>query len=138
MSETYALIVGGGTAGHVLPGVAIGQELVRRGRDSDEIHFVGSERGVERTIVPEAGFELTLLPGRGIQRKLTTDNIGAIIGLAKAFATSYSLLREHEPDVVVALGGYASVPAGLWAVLLRVPVVVAEQNAVPGLSLIHI
>lgn len=134
MSKTHALIVGGGTAGHVLPGVAIGQELVRRGYDPSEIHFVGSERGVERTIVPNAGFALTLLPGRGIQRKITRDNIGAIAGLLKAFARSFSLLREHKPDVVVALGGYASVPAGLWAVLLRVPIVVAEQNAVPGLA----
>lgn len=133
-TQTYALIVGGGTAGHVLPGVAIGQELVRRGHRSDSIHFVGSERGVERTIVPAAGFELTLLPGRGIQRRLTTNNVGAIIGLLRAFATSFSLLRSHRPKVVVALGGYASVPAGLWAVLLRVPVVVAEQNAVPGLA----
>lgn len=118
----------------MLPGVAIGQELVRRGVDADRIHFVGSERGVEQTLVPAAGFPLTLLPGRGIQRKLTTDNVGAIFGLVRAFLTSFSLLREHKPNVVVALGGYASVPAGLWAVLLRVPVVVAEQNAVPGLA----
>lgn len=132
--ESAVLIVGGGTAGHVLPGVAIGQELVRRGADADAIHFVGSERGVEQTLVPAAGFPLTLLPGRGIQRKLTADNIGATAGLIKAFVTSFSLLRQHKPEVVVALGGYASVPAGLWAVLLRVPVVVAEQNAVPGLA----
>ncbi len=118
----------------MLPGIAIGQELVRRGHPSESIHFVGSERGVERTIVPAAGFELTMLPGRGIQRRLTTDNIGAIAGLIRAFATSFTLLRVHRPDVVVALGGYASVPAGLWAILLRVPVVVAEQNAVPGLA----
>ncbi len=128
------LIVGGGTAGHVLPGVAIGQELLERGMSPDEVHFVGSERGVEHKLVPAAGFPLTLLPGRGIARKLTKDNVGAVIGLLRAFVTSFSLLRSHRPDVVVALGGYASVPAGLWAVLLRVPVVVAEQNAVPGLA----
>lgn len=131
---TYALIVGGGTAGHVLPGVAIGRELVRRGHDPASIHFVGSERGVEKKLVPDAGFELTVLPGRGIQRKLTTENVASIVGLLKAFSTSFGLLRAHKPKVVVALGGYASVPAGLWAVLLRVPVVVAEQNAVPGLA----
>lgn len=135
MSEqTKVLIVGGGTAGHVLPGVAIGSELVTRGLSRDEVHFVGSERGVESKLVPEAGFEVTLLPGRGIARRLTTDNVGAVIGLMKAFARSQSILRSRRPDVVVALGGYASVPAGLWAVALRVPVVVAEQNAVPGLA----
>ncbi len=84
--------------------------------------------------MPDAGFELTLLPGRGIQRRFTAENIGAVAGLVRAFATSFSLLRTHRPAVVVALGGYASVPAGLWAVLLRVPIVVAEQNAVPGLA----
>ncbi len=132
--RSYALIVGGGTAGHVLPGVAIAQELVRRGHPTSSIHFVGSERGVERTLVPAAGFSLTMLPGRGIQRRLTTDNIGAVWGLLRAFAESFSLLRERRPKVVVALGGYASVPAGLWAVLMRIPIVVAEQNAVPGLA----
>ncbi len=118
----------------MLPGVALGRELVKRGYSPDEIHFVGSDRGVERTLVPDAGFDVTLLPGRGIARRLTRDNVGAVVGLIKAFWTSRALLKEHEPEVVVALGGYASVPAGLWAVLLRVPVVVAEQNAVPGLA----
>jgi len=132
--QTRVLIVGGGTAGHVLPGVALGRELVARGYPAREIHFVGSERGVERTLVPDAGFDVTLLPGRGIARRLTRDNIGAVVGLVKAFATSRRLLADHRPDVVVALGGYASVPAGLWAVLLRIPIVVAEQNAVPGLA----
>lgn len=132
MSEVF--IVGGGTAGHVLPGVAIGRELVERGADPESIHFVGSERGVEKTIVPDAGFPLTLLPGRGIQRRLTKENIPALLGLGKAFFSSFTMLREHKPRVVVALGGYASVPAGVGAIMLGIPVVVAEQNAVPGLA----
>lgn len=131
---TYALIVGGGTAGHVLPGVAIGAELVDRGHDPSTIHFVGSERGVERTIVPEAGFEQTLLPGRGIQRRLTTENLGALRGLLDAFRQAKSIVDDRRPSVVVALGGYASVPAGVWAAIRRIPIVVAEQNAVPGLA----
>lgn len=132
--QVAVMIVGGGTAGHVLPGVAIGRELVERGLAPEDIHFVGSERGVERTLVPDAGFAVTLLPGRGIARRFTRDNIGAVIGLVKAFGESSKLLSTMRPDVVVALGGYASVPAGVWAVLRRVPVVVAEQNAVPGLA----
>lgn len=133
-APTRVMIVGGGTAGHVLPGVAIGRELVARGMAPEEIHFVGSERGVERKLVPEAGFDVTLLPGRGIARRLTRDNVGAVVGLAKAFVESSKLLAARKPEVVVALGGYASVPAGLWAVLRRNPIVVAEQNAVPGLA----
>ncbi|MGI9606799.1 MAG: undecaprenyldiphospho-muramoylpentapeptide beta-N-acetylglucosaminyltransferase [Acidimicrobiales bacterium] len=133
-APTHALIVGGGTAGHVLPGIAIGQELVRRGHDANTIHFVGSERGVERGLVPDAGFDLTVLPGRGIQRRLTLDNVSATVGLVRAFVQAFRIVRTRRPNVVVALGGYASVPAGAWAVLFRVPIVVAEQNAVPGLA----
>ncbi len=133
-ARVRVMIVGGGTAGHVLPGVAIGRELVDRGLLPEDIHFVGSDRGVEAKIVPEAGFDVTLLPGRGIARRLTRDNIGAVVGLAKAFGESMRLLDAMHPDVVVALGGYASVPAGLGAILRRIPVVVAEQNAVPGLA----
>ena len=133
-AQTRVMIVGGGTAGHVLPGVAIGRELVARGMAPEEIHFVGSDRGVERTLVPEAGFDVTLLAGRGIARRLTRDNVGAAVGLGKAFIESSKLLADTKPEVVVALGGYASVPAGLWALLRRTPVVVAEQNAVPGLA----
>lgn len=132
------LITGGGTAGHVLPGIAIASALAERGYSPDDLHFVGSDRGVERRLVPEAGYPLTLLPGRGIQRKVTVqstrDNVGAIFGLLKAFGAAFQLLRTQKPDVVVSLGGYASVPCAVWAALLRVPIVVAEQNAVPGLA----
>ena len=68
-TETFAVIAGGGTAGHVLPGIAIGHALVDLGHPKASIHFVGSDRGIERRLVPEAGFPLTVLPGRGIQRR---------------------------------------------------------------------
>ena len=129
---TWALIVGGGTAGHTLPGIAIGRALVARGHDVGTIHFVGSERGSEVRLVPDAGFTLTALPGRGIQRRLTMANVGALVGLARAFGRALSLVRHRRPSVVVALGGYASVACALAAVLFRIPIVVAEQNAVPG------
>jgi UDP-N-acetylglucosamine--N-acetylmuramyl-(pentapeptide) pyrophosphoryl-undecaprenol N-acetylglucosamine transferase len=130
----YAVIAGGGTAGHVLPGVAVAQALVRRGHDPGSVLFVGSERGVERTVVPDAGFELVVLPGRGIARRLTIDNIGAVVGLVRAVWQSVVLVRRRRPAVVVSLGGYASVGCTLAAVLWRVPLVVTEQNAVAGLA----
>ena len=126
------MISGGGTAGHVVPGLAVARALVDRGHDARSIHYVGSERGVERTMVPDAGFALTLLPGRGIQRRLTLANVNAAIGLVRAFGRAVSLVRRERPRVLLALGGYASVPAALGAALWRVPIVVAEQNAVPG------
>ena len=123
------LVTGGGTAGHVLPALAIATALRERGHD---VHLVGSERGLEARLVPEAGFDLTLLPGRGIARRLTADNIGAVLGLLRAFVQAIGLVRRHRPGAVVAVGGYASVACGLGAALWRVPLVVHEQNAVPG------
>lgn len=130
--EPWAVIAGGGTAGHVLPGIAIGRELVARGHPTQSIHWVGSSRGLEARLVPEAGFGLTLLPGRGIQRRLTVENVAAVWGLAQALGRAFVVLRRLRPAVVVALGGYASMPCALAAACLRIPLVVQEQNAVPG------
>jgi undecaprenyldiphospho-muramoylpentapeptide beta-N-acetylglucosaminyltransferase len=130
--RTWAVIAGGGTAGHVLPGIAIANALVERGHDPDSVHFVGSARGIETRLVPEAGFRLTVLPGRGIQRRFTVANFGAVAGLLRAIGRAFRLVSNERPAVVVALGGYASVPAAFAAAVLRVPIVVAEQNAVPG------
>ena len=133
---TWAMVAGGGTAGHVVPGLAVGRALVARGHPASSIHYVGSERGLEAEMVPAAGFGLTLLPGRGFARKVTArgmaDNAGAAWGLSRAVARATALVRRRRPAVVVAVGGYAGVPCGLAAVAARVPLVVVEQNAVPG------
>lgn len=137
MSDSEArvvLIAGGGTAGHVLPGLAIAEALVDRSVVSDRsgVHLVGSRRGIEVDLVPPSGFGLTLLPGRGIQRRLTPANLVAASGLAMAFLQALVLLVRRRPAVVLSLGGYASVPCALAAIVLRIPLVVVEQNAVPG------
>lgn len=129
---TWALVAGGGTAGHVLPGLAVACALVERGHDPSTIHFVGSERGLEARLVPEAGFGVTLLPGRGVQRRLTLANVGAVWGLVKALFQGIALVRHRRPAVVLVLGGYASVACVVGAVLWRVPIVVTEQNARAG------
>jgi UDP-N-acetylglucosamine--N-acetylmuramyl-(pentapeptide) pyrophosphoryl-undecaprenol N-acetylglucosamine transferase len=134
MGECFAVVAGGGTAGHVSPGLAIARALVEAGHPPTSVHYVGSERGIEARMVPAAGFALTLLPGRGIQRRLTSQNVGAVWGLLRAFFLAFRLLGRLQPRVVIALGGYASVPAAVAAVLRRIPIVVAEQNAVPGLA----
>jgi UDP-N-acetylglucosamine--N-acetylmuramyl-(pentapeptide) pyrophosphoryl-undecaprenol N-acetylglucosamine transferase len=129
----YALITGGGTGGHVIPAIAIGRALVELGHPVDTIRFVGARRGMEADLVPAAGFAITLLPGRGIARRLTLDNVGAVLGLASAFCQAVVLVGRARPRVVVSVGGFASAPCALAAWLWRVPLVVAEQNAVPGL-----
>ncbi|MGH9123551.1 MAG: undecaprenyldiphospho-muramoylpentapeptide beta-N-acetylglucosaminyltransferase [Acidimicrobiales bacterium] len=131
-TRTWALICGGGTAGHVLPAIAIAKALVAQGHSAETIRFLGARRGVEGRLVPEAGFQVTLLPGRGLQRRLSLANVGAAAGLAAAAWRGLVLVARQRPAVIVSVGGYASFPGVLGAALLRVPMVVAEQNAAPG------
>lgn len=128
------VIAGGGTAGHVYPGLAVAGALVKRGYEPRAIHFVGSSRGVEKDLVPKAGFELSVLAGRGIQRQMSLQNAKSVWGLAKAVPQAIDLLRRLEPGVVLGVGGYASVPCVLAAKRLGIPLVIAEQNAVAGLA----
>jgi UDP-N-acetylglucosamine--N-acetylmuramyl-(pentapeptide) pyrophosphoryl-undecaprenol N-acetylglucosamine transferase len=134
MSETFAVIAGGGTAGHVNPGLALAAELVARGHAPGSITWVGSERGLEATLLPGTGHPLHLLPGRGVQRRLTVANIGALWGLCVAAVRAFSLIGRVRPAVVVSLGGYASVACVLAAWVRRMPIVVMEQNLRPGLA----
>tara|TARA_B110000438_G_scaffold160912_1_gene154178 strand:- start:107 stop:1255 length:1149 start_codon:yes stop_codon:yes gene_type:complete len=133
-SGCEVLIAGGGTAGHVIPAIAIGDSLCREKivDSRAKIQVVGSKRGVGEKLFIAAGYELTLLPGRGLQRKLAFKNFIAIFELFNAFFRSLFLLKKIRPKVIVATGGYASFACGLAAVLLRIPLVVTEQNIVPG------
>jgi undecaprenyldiphospho-muramoylpentapeptide beta-N-acetylglucosaminyltransferase len=128
----FALVVGGGTAGHVMPALAIARAIGDRGHGEGSVHLVGSERGLEAKLFPAAALPHTLLPGRGIERKLSLQNIRSMGGLVVAFARAWGLVGRLRPRVVVSVGGYASVPCALAAALRRIPIVVAEQNAAPG------
>lgn len=131
-SSPYAMLAGGGTAGHVIPGLAIAAALVERGHPPESLIFVGSEHGIETSLVPEAGFPYVGLPGRGIQRRLTFANVKAVLGLVRAMFKGIALVRRHRPRVVVVVGGFASVACTIGAILWRVPIVVTEQNARAG------
>lgn len=133
-ARTRVLIAGGGTAGHVLPGLAVASVLVERGIPKGSIHFVGAVGKIEAELVPSQGYGITLLPGRGIQRRLTVQNVAAAAGIVTAVFRSLRLVRQRRPDVVLALGGFASVACALAAVFWRVPLVVADQNARAGAS----
>lgn len=130
--DTWAIVAGGGTAGHLLPGIAVARALVDGGRDPATIHFVGAERGPEATLVPEAGFTVDVLPGRGIQRRLSVANLKAVLDLVRALVAGIGIVRRTKPSVVVVLGGYASFACGVGAVLSRVPIVLLEQNKKAG------
>lgn len=127
------LIAGGGTGGHLFPGIALAQELKRRD-PSARVLFVGTARGIEVRAVPKAGFELELLPVSGLRGKRI---IGVLAGLARlplALWRAMRMVRRFEPDLAVSVGGYAAGPAVLASRLLGVPCVVMEQNAVPGFT----
>ena len=123
------LIAGGGTAGHVFPAVALAQELSDRGVACT---FVGASGGLESTLVPEAGFPLIGLDVIGFPRRPSRDLIRAPLALWRAYRRCRDLVTGHA--AVVGVGGYASAPAVLAAQRARIPVVLHEQNAVPGLA----
>ena len=130
------VLAGGGTAGHVFPGLAVAEELLDRGVPQSDIHFATSKAGIGKEAVQLAGFPHATLSGRGIQRsfkpKAVLSNFAASAKLSWGAVQAFRLLRQVRPSVVLCLGGYVSVSAGVAARLLRIPVVVAEQNAVPG------
>ncbi|CAN5852626.1 undecaprenyldiphospho-muramoylpentapeptide beta-N-acetylglucosaminyltransferase [soil metagenome] len=130
--RTWAIFAGGGTAGHLLPGLAVAHALVARGHDTDMIHFVGSDRGVEAKLVPVAGFTYDELPGRGIQRRLTPANLTAVLGLVRGTLRGVGIVRRRRPGVVVVLGGHASFACGVGAVLVGAQLVLVEQNIKAG------
>lgn len=130
----FALITGGGTGGHVYPALALADELVARGVPRGQLRFVGAARGLEADAVPAAGYEIALLPGRGLQRRLALANVAALVGAVRALVAAWRLVGRDRPRVVVGVGGYASLPCVVAARLRRVPTVVHEQNAAPGLA----
>jgi UDP-N-acetylglucosamine--N-acetylmuramyl-(pentapeptide) pyrophosphoryl-undecaprenol N-acetylglucosamine transferase len=130
------VIAGGGTGGHIVPSLEIARALVDRGHPPASIELYGSRRGQEATTWPALEFPYTLLPGRGVRRSLRPAawwaNAGAVLGLAWACVCALGSFLGRRPRVVVIVGGYASFPAGLAAVLTRVPLVSMNTDAVPG------
>jgi len=129
VSEVFACVAGGGTGGHTIPGLAIAEALVAAGHERSSIRFVGGSVGPEGTLVPAAGFALVALPGRGIPRRASFESLRAVVGVVRGVWAGIWLLRRMRPRVVIVLGGYASVPCTVGAILWRIPMVVTEQNA---------
>jgi UDP-N-acetylglucosamine--N-acetylmuramyl-(pentapeptide) pyrophosphoryl-undecaprenol N-acetylglucosamine transferase len=138
VTETFALVTGGGTGGHVYPALALADELVARGHPRDSIRFVGSRRGLESTAVPAAGYRIDVLPGRGLDRTVSLRALARNLRTARdtlvAFTRAAAIVRRERPAVVVGVGGYASLPAVVAARLRGIPAVVHEADAHPGLA----
>ena len=127
------LVAGGGTGGHVFPGIALAEEVVGRHPGNDVV-FVGTARGLEATVVPQAGFPIELIEVRGLKGKGFLVGLANLLLLPRAFFQSWRVLRRWRPDVVVGVGGYASGPVVLTAWLMHIPTSVQEQNAVAGFT----
>jgi UDP-N-acetylglucosamine--N-acetylmuramyl-(pentapeptide) pyrophosphoryl-undecaprenol N-acetylglucosamine transferase len=126
------LIAGGGTGGHVIPALAIAREL----RDAYEadVRFVGTARGLETRLVPEAGFKLELVRSGQLKNVSLATRARTLLDLPLGVLECLRILRSFRPQVVVGVGGYASGPGMLAAILKRVPTLAYEPNAVPGMT----
>ncbi|MGH9670671.1 MAG: undecaprenyldiphospho-muramoylpentapeptide beta-N-acetylglucosaminyltransferase [Terriglobales bacterium] len=127
-----AILAGGGTGGHVIPALAIAQEL--RVRYSAEVQFVGTARGLETKLVPAAGFELELIEVGALKNVGWTTRLSTLWRLPGALLRSRRIIRGFRPDVVIGVGGYASGPAVLAAEMAGVPTLIFEPNLVPGFA----
>lgn len=125
------LIAAGGTGGHIYPGIAVAKEILRRDPES-EVRFVGTARGLENKLVPQAGFELSIIDSAGLKNVGPIARARGLLVLPKSLAGARSLIREFRPDAVVGAGGYVSGPVLLTAALMRLPTLVMESNALPG------
>ena len=133
MCAMRVLIAAGGTGGHIYPGIAVAKEIMRRDPTS-VIRFVGTAKGLENRLVPQAGFELSIIESTGLVNMGLRQRLRGLLILPKSFLGARNLIRSFAPDVVVGAGGYVSGPVLLTASLLRLPTVLMESNAVPGFT----
>lgn len=132
VTGTY-VIAAGGTGGHIFPGIALAREIRARRPDAGVL-FVGSGRGLESTLVPEAGFALEVVRASGFAGKRPAARLRALSDLPAGFFQARRLLARHRPRAVAGVGGYVTVPVLAAAHSLGVPTLIHESNAVPGIA----
>lgn len=128
-----AIMVGGGTGGHIYPAIAVA-EAIQSSLIESQILFVGSEEGIEMEIVPKERFTLSTIKARGMLRKLSMRSISAPFMAVAGFFDAYRIIKDFKPDVIVATGGFVSLPVVVAGFFLRVPAVLLESNVVPGIT----
>ncbi len=127
------IIAGGGTGGHLFPGIAVAEEFLSRD-PANEVLFVGTERGIEARAVPAAGYCLELISAAGIRGKGTFSQLKGLAMMIYGYSQSRKILKKFRPDMVLGVGGYASLPMVLAARGTQTPRFIHEQNAIPGLT----
>jgi UDP-N-acetylglucosamine--N-acetylmuramyl-(pentapeptide) pyrophosphoryl-undecaprenol N-acetylglucosamine transferase len=126
------IIAGGGTGGHLFPGIALAEEIL--GRGGNEVLFVGTERGIEARVLPKQGLPLRTIDVSGLKRTGFGGFFRGIGRLPRAWAQSRRILKEWQPDLVVGVGGYSSGPMVMAAYLRGIPTAILEQNSIPGIT----
>lgn len=127
------LIAGGGTGGHVFPGIAVAEEL-RASHPAAEVLFIGGKKGLEAQAVPEAGFKLRTLATAGFPRRRWWRWPWAAVVNACGFVQALWIILTEHPKAVLGTGGYVSGPVSVAAKLMGVPLLLQEQNSIPGLT----
>ena len=127
-----AILAGGGTGGHVIPALAIANQL-KKSYDA-EVLFIGTARGIENRLVPAAGFPLQLVRVGALKNVSLTTRLKTAFDLPRAVWDAGRMLNQFAPDVVIGVGGYASGPAMLAAVVKHIPTLAFEPNVVPGFA----
>jgi UDP-N-acetylglucosamine--N-acetylmuramyl-(pentapeptide) pyrophosphoryl-undecaprenol N-acetylglucosamine transferase len=134
MSEQLRVVIaGGGTGGHLYPGIAVARELQRRVAGA-EISFAGTAKGIEARVVPREGFPLDLIRSGGLKGKSLAERTRGAALLPLSLADAWRIVSVRRPDLVIGVGGYSSGPVVMTASLRGVPTMLLEQNAVPGLT----
>ncbi|MFV8753451.1 undecaprenyldiphospho-muramoylpentapeptide beta-N-acetylglucosaminyltransferase [Nannocystaceae bacterium ST9] len=125
------MIAGGGTGGHLFPGIALAEQVVAAG---GQVRFVGTDRGIEARVLPEEGWALDRIEVSGIKGRGLRGLIAGVLRLPRAWLQSRRIIREFAPDVVVGVGGYASGPIVATAWMMGRPTAILEQNSIPGIT----
>ncbi len=128
-----AIIAAAGTGGHINPGIAIANKIKEKEPNS-EIVFVGTGRGLEKDLVPRAGYELKTIDAYGIERKITVQNLKNLYATYKSIGSAQKIIQSFKPDVLIGTGGYICVPTVIAAKKMEIPVVLHESNAFPGVA----
>ena len=132
LEQLRILIAGGGTGGHVIPALAVARELVAK--HNAEVLFVGTARGMETRLVPEAGFNLNLIEVGPLKNVSLLTRLRTLLALPRSIFACRRIIREFHPGAVFGVGGYASGPAMAAALMLKVPAMAFEPNAMPGFA----
>lgn len=127
------LIAGGGTGGHLFPGIAVAEEILAR-REGNDVLFVGTRRGIEGRVLPQLGFRHAFIHVRGLKGSQWGSRLGRALLLPASVLESLVIISRFRPDVAIGVGGYASGPPIAAAWLFGVPCVLLEQNSVPGIT----